>query len=243
MRKPARRRAALALTLASGLVFGLFSALPVLDLATSAAFYDAASGGFALNGWTPAETLRMAVWDLSIAMLLASLALTLVAALRQGRQVFGVPLRAWGYIVAVYALAVGVLVETLLKRGWGRARPAQIAEFGGTAQFTPPSQIADQCARNCSFVSGEVAGAVALAIGLAVVLAWTGRRLPRALRGLLWALTLAAPLGVAVQRLGAGRHFLSDVLLAALLTGLVAALLAWVFRPFPPAVDNPGDSS
>lgn len=237
-----KHRPELVLTLTIVLAFVLFSARPQLDMWASGAFFDPVAGRFALDDWAPAEALRMAVWNVSIAMLLSALGLSLVAAMRRGRRVIWVPLRAWLYIVAVYALAVGILVETLLKRGWGRARPAQVTEFGGTARFTPPDVISDQCSRNCSFVSGEVAGAVALAIGLAVILAWAGPRLPRLLRAGLWTLALAAPVMIAVQRLGAGRHFLSDVLLAALLTGLVAALLARLFRPFPVGVDNPDDS-
>ncbi|MCB6180049.1 phosphatase PAP2 family protein [Rhodobacter sp. Har01] len=224
------------------LVFLLFSALPQLDLRASAAFFDPATRRFVLDGWPPAEALRNAVWNLSIVVALAALALSLVAALRRSRRVLGVPFRAWAYVVAVYALAVGVLVENLLKRGWGRARPPQITEFGGEAAFTPVNVLSGACVRNCSFVSGEVAGAVALSLGLAVLLAWAGPRLPGALRAPLWALTLAAPVFVMAQRFLSGRHFLSDVLLAALFTGLVAAVLALVFRPFPGGVDNPGDS-
>ncbi|QLQ19882.1 MAG: phosphatase PAP2 family protein [Exiguobacterium profundum] len=66
-----------------------------------------------------------------------------------------------GFVLAVYALGTGVLVHGLLKAYWGRARPAQVTEFGGIAAFTPPWLISQECTRNCSFVSGEVSGAVA----------------------------------------------------------------------------------
>lgn len=242
MPNPADLRPALWLALTTALTFALFSVWPQLDLAVSAQFFDAASRRFPLVDWALAESVRMAVWNISTAMVLSALGLAGVATLRRPRQVLGVPLRAWAYVVAVYALGVGGLVENLLKRGWGRPRPPQIAEFGGEAVFSPVNVLSGQCARNCSFVSGEVAGAVALALGVAVVLAWVGPRLPPVLSGLLRGLAFAMPVAVMAQRLVSGRHFLSDVLIAGLVTLLVAALLAPLFRPFPAAVDNPADS-
>ena len=45
--------------------------------------------------------------------------------------VLGVPVRSWGYILLLYALGPGLLVDGLLKRFWGRARPADVQTFGG----------------------------------------------------------------------------------------------------------------
>lgn len=226
--------------------FLLFTLWPGLDIAASRLFFDPATGTFALNGHPLAEALRRAIWDASVAVLAAAL-LALCAALLLRRPVAGLPARAWGFVVALYALGPGLLVETLLKGHWGRARPADIAEFGGLAQYTPPWLPTDQCLKNCSFVAGEAAGAAALALSLGLALLWWRGRIPMLLWRALAGLAVAAPLVAAAQRLGAGRHFLSDILCAVLLIGLAAAVLARILHPLPAApsgpVDKPRDSS
>jgi membrane-associated phospholipid phosphatase len=132
-------------------------------------------------------------------------------------------LRAWAYPVVCVALASGLIVNLILKAQIGRARPAHLAEFGGTAQFTPPWQLAEECARNCSFTSGEVAMAAALAIPL-TVLAWPHLASRRAQIA-----AVAAAAGyvalVALLRLGLGRHFLSDAVFSVAIAAGVALAL------------------
>jgi lipid A 4'-phosphatase len=120
-------------------------------------------------------------------------------------------------------------VSGVLKEHWGRARPAQV--FSGEAEFTPPFVIADECARNCSFVSGEASSATALAI-VSCVLLWPvlgGRDRRRAVL-LLSGVAAAA----ALMRIVTGRHFLSDVVFAAYLTSFVAWAL-WHLMNVAPA--------
>jgi lipid A 4'-phosphatase len=235
-----------------GVLAGLLTLLavyliwPRLDLAVSAAFFDAASQTFPVNGQRLPEAIRMAVWDMSAVVLIGA-ALALLASLVLRRPVAGLPARAWGFVVALYALGPGLVVEEGLKNHWGRARPDAVAEFGGAAQFTPPWLPAGQCLKNCAFVSGEAAGGMALALSLLLILLWWRGRMPPALWRSLVGLALCLPLVVSAQRLMAGRHFLSDILFAFLLVALVAALLVRYLRPLPPAppapVDNRGDSS
>src|SRR5438105_14747348 len=61
------------------------------------------------------------------------------------------------FLVAATALGPGLIANTVLKDHWGRARPNQVVEFGGARVFTPAPLLADQCARNCAFVSGHAA--------------------------------------------------------------------------------------
>ncbi len=49
------------------------------------------------------------------------------------------------------------LVNGLLKRSFGRARPVQIRPFGGDGPFTQAWEVSDYCQSACSFVSAEVA--------------------------------------------------------------------------------------
>ena len=61
----------------------------------------------------------------------------------------------WCFLAAMLAIGPGLVANVILKDNWGRARPRQVVEFGGTKQFTPPLVPVRECVRNCSFVSGE----------------------------------------------------------------------------------------
>lgn len=227
------------LTLAIAFLLALFAAVPEVDIAESRIWFDPATGTFPLANRPWAEALRKAIWNLSIAMVMVALVMGGVSLSRK-RAVGGLPSRAWGHILALYAIGPGLLVETLLKGLWGRARPAEILTFGGTSHYTLPGMFSDQCQRNCSFVAGEPAGAMALCLSLLLVIAWQKDRLSPRLR---IALTLAAallPVAASFLRLGAGRHFLSDIAAALLVILLVEAVLALRLRPWPGPVQAPG---
>ena len=63
---------------------------------------------------------------------LGALALWLATLALRGRT--RVPARLWGFVVALYVLGPGLIVNALLKSYWGRARPAAV--FEGEARFT-----------------------------------------------------------------------------------------------------------
>jgi lipid A 4'-phosphatase len=80
-----------------------------------------------------------------------------------------------------------------------------------------------------------MAGAVALAIALALVATrWRGQLGVRGGR-LVQAAIMVIPLLAGLQRIAAGRHFLSDVVFSALAVGLVAVALAVALRLRPSA--------
>lgn len=113
------------------------------------------------------------------------------------------------FVIISLTLSVGLLVNVVLKEHWGRARPHQTVEFGGTQQFTPAFVMTDQCRRNCSFVSGDAAlgfGFVAFALML------------RKNRARWVAAALAFGSVVSLMRMMRGAHFLSDVVFAAVFT-------------------------
>ena len=219
-------RAAVILTLAIAGCFAVFGIWPGIDLAVTGLFYDPARG-FAWEGNPVLEAGRHLVWWLSIGMALSALVAAPLA-LWRGRAVLGAGAKVWGFILLVYVLGPGVLVHGVLKAHWGRARPADVTVFGGTARFTPPHEMTDQCSRNCSFVAGEMSGAVALSLCLLVLVAAQGPRLSPWLRRGAVAVAVACPLFAGAQRIMAGRHFLSDVLLAAGFVALVALMLSFL---------------
>lgn len=207
----------------------LFSLAPGIDLGASGLF--AVHGRFPLAEVPALEWLRMWIWSLS-ETLVAVAVIGFVAAGATGRVALWLPQRAWGFILALYILGPGLLVNAGLKSHWGRARPATVEQFGGTAHFTPALQPADECLRNCSFVSGEASAAAALVISVAVALfVWRRRVAPGTLRLWFGAVLAVAVLG-SLLRLVTGRHFLSDVIFAWLLTAGVALALLMLVRPW-----------
>ena len=208
-------RAIAALALAVLAASGLFATYPALDIATSRLFYDGSSFPIAGNPWV--EGLRNAlIWAED-----GGFVLVVIAGFA----------RDWASLALIFLLGPGLIVNGLLKRLWGRARPFMTQDFGGEKHFGRAWEFADQCARNCSFVSGEAAGATALAISICVVLRANTDRMPAYLYQMGLGLALTLPLVTAWQRMAAGRHYLSDVVLGTLLVVLVAALLRWIYGP------------
>lgn len=230
MRVPEPARALIFLLVATAAAFFMFGYAPWIDLWATGFFFRTGEPFAATSG--AFEALRLGVWRLSETVLLTCVGL-LVLGVWSASPVLGIPARASGYIVAVYLLGPGLLVDVLLKRHWGRARPADVAEFGGLLRFTPPHVVSEQCTRNCSFVSGEVAGAVALAVALVTLRAVLRHRLPRWGQRALLLAAVATPVAVALQRVAGGRHFLSDTVFAALLVLLVAAVVRPLFFQAP----------
>lgn len=207
--------------LLAGAILGLW---PQLDLAASRFFY-APGQGFQLSGSTVWELFRSGVWDLSVLVFLAALLGTAIAPAK--RRLWRVPSGFWIYLFTVYLVGPLVLVNGVLKAHWGRARPQDIVEFGGAHQFTPFWLPADQCLKNCSFVSGEVAAVFVLSLAMLMLTGKSMQNLPGPLRIACRVLAFVLPPMVVLQRLAAGRHFLSDMVFA----GLFVLLLACALKP------------
>ncbi|MDE2229991.1 MAG: phosphatase PAP2 family protein [Alphaproteobacteria bacterium] len=126
--------------------------------------------------------------------------------------------RAAIFLLLALALGPGLMVNAVFKDHWGRARPAQIVEFGGTKALTPAFVPADQCQTNCSFPAGDPAVGFFLVSAALLVPGAATRR---------WAIAGAVAAGAAlgVVRIAQGGHFLSDVAASGfLVTGLSWAL-------------------
>ncbi|HEY6669439.1 MAG TPA: phosphatase PAP2 family protein [Methyloceanibacter sp.] len=106
----------------------------------------------------------------------------------------------------------------------GRPRPNSVRQFAGTADFQPWWRPSDACRRNCSFVSGEASQAF-----------WTiapASLAPPQVRPI--ALGGAVVFGAAVGglRVVFGRHFVTDVVFAGVLTiAIVMALHRLLLEP------------
>jgi len=205
----------IALCFALGLLFLLF---PEIDLAATRLFYDPGHG-FPLAYWAPVRIVTAAIpWLTRLIVLLCAAGAVWLAIKR--RPLWRLDRKALVFIVVATALGPGLIVNTLLKDHWGRARPYQTQEFGGTRQFTPAPLPVEQCERNCSFVSGHAAlGFSLVSFALLLPLGWRRR------------LALAAALGfgalVGLARIAAGNHFLSDVVYAGLIVFATVWLSYW----------------
>lgn len=204
------RGVALALVLVAAVV-AVFSADPGLDLAAAGAFY-AGAGRFV--GQTPlGEGLRRLFY--AVPILLFAGAAVAAALRRLGLRVPAPTGRGLATLALSLALGPGLLVNVALKDHWHRPRPAQLRDFGGTAAFRPLGLPGGDCRRNCSFVSGEGASSFwTVAPALMVPPPW---------RALALAAALAYAAATGLLRMAFGGHFLSDTLMAALLTWLVIA--------------------
>lgn len=223
-----RRTAAIVLFVLTLGAVAAFAAFPQADLIVSGWFYRPGEG-FRLAGRPWIEALRNGIWNLSIAVFLLSAAALVLAA--AGRPVRGAGARPAGFVFLLYLLGPGLLVNGVLKEHWGRARPVDVVEFGGAAAFTPPWLPADQCASNCSFVSGEGSAAAALAVTFLILAPAARRRLPRAGFALYALAGVLLPLAGLGLRIATGRHFLSDTVFAVLLVlALALGLHALLFR-------------
>lgn len=194
----------------------VFAAWPGIDIAVSDHFRFGGTG-FPLALEPGLAALRGVFWNLC-----SVLAVLIIAAAflpRPGRQAQPGPCpvrRAALFLI----LGPGLLVNGMLKSWWGRLRPDAVAELGGEGAFTPAFRVAGECTRNCSFVSGEAAFGAACALVL-----WNfARHGGRAGPGLGMCLLAGAVL-MAALRLATGRHFLSDILFAALFMAIMAQLI------------------
>lgn len=181
---------------------GILIGWPAIDLAASRVFYTPVSG------FSHSAVLGAIHADLRyVVIAIVVLAIAAVVAWKRRR-------RAALYLLLALAIGPGLVVNTVFKDHWGRARPAQIVEFGGTQKFTPVFVPADQCMTNCSFPAGDPAVGFFLVSAALLVPGLATRR---------WAIVGAVVVGAALglMRIAQGGHFLSDVAASGfLVTGL-----------------------
>jgi lipid A 4'-phosphatase len=213
-------RTGLAIALVIGAVVGLlFGLYPRLDIAISALFYNRQANLFAVNAQPWVMELRAAARWLTT-LIVAPACLALIGKLIMPKRRMLVSGRAALFLVVTLALGPGILTNVILKDHWGRARPIDITELGGTYHFTAWWDPHGDCPDNCSFIAGEPSSAF-----------WT--LAPAALAPPQWrllayggALTFGAAIGL--LRIAGGGHFFSDVVFAGVFTFLLIWATHWL---------------
>ena len=198
--------------LASFLTFALFiTAFPAVDISVSKIFFDGNS--FVRDRWWQ-KLLQVGLGYFVCVSTLAVIGIYACNRLLK-RNTCGVDGRRVVFVILVLTIGAGLIVNVILKDNFGRARPREIAEFGGTRQFTPPFVVSGQCDTNCSFSSGDAAGGFfSLALALAL-----GRRRALFLAG------IALGVVVSFSRISSGAHFLSDTVVSFFVMLIVADVL------------------
>jgi len=173
----------------------LFIEFPAIDLGISRMLFD---DGFYLGGAWSVLAHESVLYFLECSLLLAAGVYGFNRIF--GRSLFGIDGKKVTYLLLVLVLGAGLVVNGIFKDDFGRARPRDIEQFGGSNHFTPAFVVSHECDRNCSFSSGDGAGAF-FAVALALAL---GRK-----RAMLLA-ALAYGVIVSFSRVASGAHFFSD---------------------------------
>jgi lipid A 4'-phosphatase len=190
-----------ALALATLAVFALW---PQIDLDAARLFY----GNTGFIGRDPFERAIRAFFNITPFLVLAAFA-SAYAMRRAGIAIRYAPTgRQLVFLVATMAVGPGLIVNLGLKDNAHRPRPSQTREFGGRFEFRPWYRFDGECRRNCSFVSGE--GSEAFWMVAPASLAPLPEQ-PFVIAGAVLFGVLASLL-----RMAFGGHYLSDVILAAL---------------------------
>jgi len=108
------------------------------------------------------------------------------------------------YLIISLAIGPGLIVNTLFKNQFGRARPIEIKEFGGQKTFSRPFILSNQCNVNCSFTSGHAAAGYYATCAAFIV---SRKRFAKFFH---IGIVIGSLVGFA--RIVQGAHFLSDVI-------------------------------
>lgn len=210
--------ALLALALAA-----LLAAYPAIDLTVTGWFFDPSAATFPLaadHGWNAIR--RIANW-LPFLLLVPPAFALLRKLVFPSRKMLIAPTVAF-YLLGSFLLGPGLTANLLLKENWGRPRPNGIEQFAGAAAFQPWWRPGGACKRNCSFVSGE-ASAAFWAVAPASLA-------PPQVRPLALGAAVTYGASVGALRVMFGRHFLSDIVFAGLITiAVVMALYRLLIAP------------
>jgi lipid A 4'-phosphatase len=134
-------------------------------------------------------------------------------------------------MVLTMVLGAGFICHTLLKDHWGRPRPKQTIEFGGMQPFRPyyKPNFFHQPEPSKSFPCGHCTMGFYF-FALALVALRLGK--PRAyLYLMIFSLIFGFAFGLA--RMAQGGHYLSDVLMTAVIMWLTAYLSDWLIYKTP----------
>ena len=200
------------IALGSFLAFAvLMTTAPGIDLAVSRFFYDGNSFLRARAFQSAQQLVLLLFLCISTAGVIAIYAFNR----RFARNLSGIDGRRVVFLLLVLGLGPGLIVNTTLKDNFGRARPRDITEFGGSKQFTPAFVVSRECNKNCSFSSGDAAGGF---FAITLALALTRRRV-------VFVAALLFGAAISLSRVASGAHFFSDTVVSFFIMLILSDLL------------------
>lgn len=197
-------------------ILGLILAWSGIDLAISAWCFEG-KWRFATVPWV--ETVYERGPQISLAIAIAGLVAWMLMA---------GPLKPWKkwwrqavFLPLLMILGPGVMVNSVFKDQWGRPRPKQLVQFGGSATYLAPGFRDAAAFGRKSFVSGHASMGFYLMAGYFI---WRRRRFRWAILSL-WT-GIAAGFLIGGVRVLQGGHFCTDVLWAGMVVYVTGELLS-----------------
>ncbi len=209
----------LTITLLLSIIFFLF---PSIDITVSGLFFGK-DGEFIASesDWFIYFVRKMMLPLLALLVFFIPIA----AVLKQiyyKEKILNIAVREWVYLFSCLIIGTGIVVNSIFKNLWGRARPNDTIQFGGEEPFTIPWLNVDYCSTNCSFVSGDVSF-FTLSLALLIIFNKTS-----------WnTVAYALILLISLLRILEGDHFLSDTIMSFIITYVIIKGLKDIFKNFP----------
>ncbi len=209
----------LTITLLLSIVFFLF---PSLDITVSGLFFGQDGKFIATESdWFIYFIRKMLLPLLALLVFFVPIA-AVIKHIYFKEKILNIPVREWVYLFSCLIVGTGVVVNSIFKNLWGRARPNDTIQFGGQEPFTIPWLNVDYCSTNCSFVSGDVSF---FTLSLAVLIIFNRTS---------WnTFAYASILLISLLRIMEGDHFLSDTVMSFIITYVIIIGLKDIFRNFP----------
>lgn len=186
---------------------------PEIDLAISALVFDETANFYLRN-----DPILRAIYK-SVNLLAIVMAIGVIGAylyqLYMNKRFKYFDKKSLVYIFMVFAFGSGVIVNLGLKQNFGRARPAEIVQFGGEKKFTPAAVVNWEYGKECDSFS---CGHCSFALGF-IAFFFLFRNI--------WVLIAALSYGLVVSmgRILQGGHFFSDFVFSWIVMLLTAKLL------------------
>lgn len=192
---------------------------PKVDMIVSKYFFLADEKIFYLHNYPLFEFIRYYMPGILLSIATLIFILWLIGEIRGRKWIWHINDKICAFTVGSMILGPGIVVNAIFKTFWGRARPLEILEFGGNKIFTPAYMISDQCNLDCSFMSGHTSvGFWVMCFALLT---------PKKYRKISVFFAILFGITVGISRIAQGKHFLSDVIFAGVVT---IAIITWMHK-------------
>lgn len=209
----------LTLTLILSIIFFLF---PNIDVSISGLFFGQDNRFLAAeHDWFIILIRKMILPTLALLLFFIPIAAVIKQYFYE-EKILNRPVRDWVYLFSCLIIGTGIIVNSIFKSFWGRARPSDTLLFGGEQPFTIPWLNVDYCESNCSFVSGDVSF---FTLSLALLLIFNKQS---------WNIYAYLAISfISFLRVIEGDHFLSDTVMSFIITYVVVKILYDLFILLP----------